>query len=198
MYRKNLWAACKRRAGPARIIPTPSITTPSGICPNLGSLKLKKYWWISPCKQDSAQSKLWELALPFLQSIMFSDEDGSTVINSSSFVFCSHSRTVMPPNPQLSPRENHSAASGPGRIIPPVLFSTVPLPARNPSPSMRSTACFPLQDRFQPSARRNSELHHHPIFDIKVFVYLLGLQGMVGVMLTSGNKMLLSLILSKA
>lgn len=30
-----------------RTIPTPSITAPSGICPNLGSLKLKKYWWIS-------------------------------------------------------------------------------------------------------------------------------------------------------
>jgi len=47
---------------------------------------------------------------------------------------------------------------------------------------------------------RNPVLHYHTIFDIKMFalLYLLGLQGMVGVMLTSGNKILLSLILSKA
>lgn len=125
--------------------------------------------------------------------IMFSEEDGSTEINSSRFVLCTHSTTVMPPNP----RENPSVCCGPGRIIALVLSSTVSLPPE-PLSTNEEHGLVPAQDRFQPSALRNSELHPHPAFDFQVSVYLLGLQGMVGVMLTSGNKMLLSLILSKA
>lgn len=61
----------------------------------------------------------------------------------------------------------HSVGSGPGRMIPLVLFSTVSLPPLNPSPLMSSSACFLFEDRFQPSALRNSVLHSHPNLDFK-------------------------------
>lgn len=125
-----------------------------------------------------------------------------TVNNHRSFVFYSYNATAMPIKHHISTSGKKTInrfQSSEDRFS--CFIQNTFTPFSEPSsPLMKRKTYFLFQGRFQPSVMRNSILHYHTIFDIKVFVflYLLGLQGMVGVMLTSGNKILLSLILSKA
>lgn len=139
MYRKNLWAAS------LGVIATPSTTTPCGKCPDLGSLQLNKYWWISLGTRTVTLGTLLELALPFLSC--FQRRMAAQKLTAAGFFSAPTAQLWCLQTPGKTPQ--CVVALG-GSLL---LFYSVSLPPE-PLSTNEEHGLVPAQDRFQPEKFR--------------------------------------------